>query len=56
MLLPGACTPQFHRVLVSLPSLSLRQVRAYAIPGGSEEIMLDLGMRQALKGAIRSRM
>ena len=27
-----------------------------AIPGGSEEIMLDLGMRQALKGAIRARM
>jgi len=26
-----------------------REVRAYAIPGGSEEIMLDLGMRQATK-------
>ncbi|KAF5115037.1 hypothetical protein DV454_002577 [Geotrichum candidum] len=26
-----------------------REVRAYAIPGGSEEIMLDLAMRQALK-------
>ena len=26
-----------------------REVRAYAIPGGSEEIMLDLGMRQSLK-------
>ncbi|CAO3634529.1 unnamed protein product [Cunninghamella blakesleeana] len=26
-----------------------REVRAYAIPGGSEEIMLDLGVRQALK-------
>jgi len=26
-----------------------RDVRAYAIPGGSEEIMLDLGVRQALK-------
>lgn len=26
-----------------------REVRAYAIPGGSEEIMLDLGMRMALK-------
>ncbi|KAH8923526.1 acyl-CoA dehydrogenase NM domain-like protein [Atractiella rhizophila] len=26
-----------------------REVRAYAIPGGSEEIMLDLGMRQAVK-------
>ena len=23
-----------------------REVRAYAIPGGSEEIMLDLGVRQ----------
>ncbi|OQO12592.1 hypothetical protein B0A48_02054 [Cryoendolithus antarcticus] len=26
-----------------------RDVRAYAIPGGSEEIMLDLSMKQALK-------
>ncbi|CEP09878.1 hypothetical protein [Parasitella parasitica] len=26
-----------------------REVRAYAIPGGSEEIMLDLGVRQSLK-------
>lgn len=26
-----------------------REVRAYAIPGGSEEIMLDLGVRQALR-------
>jgi len=26
-----------------------REVRAYAIPGGSEEIMLDLGVRQAIK-------
>lgn len=26
-----------------------REVRAYAIPGGSEEIMLDLGVRQATK-------
>eukprot|EP01115_Flamella_aegyptia_P001064 TRINITY_DN11650_c0_g1_i2.p1 TRINITY_DN11650_c0_g1~~TRINITY_DN11650_c0_g1_i2.p1 ORF type:complete len:199 (+),score=101.98 TRINITY_DN11650_c0_g1_i2:2-598(+) len=26
-----------------------REVRAFAIPGGSEEIMLDLGIRQALK-------
>lgn len=26
-----------------------REVRAYAIPGGSEEIMLDLGMRQSIK-------
>lgn len=26
-----------------------REVRAYAIPGGSEEIMLDLTMRQSLK-------
>jgi len=24
-----------------------REVRAYAIPGGSEEIMLDFGIRQA---------
>lgn len=28
-----------------------REVRAYAIPGGSEEIMLDLSMRQSLKVA-----
>ncbi|KAF9401248.1 hypothetical protein BGX21_002269 [Mortierella sp. AD011] len=28
-----------------------REVRAYAIPGGSEEIMLDLGMRQSIKVA-----
>merc|ERR550514_1474944 len=26
-----------------------REVKAYAIPGGSEEIMLDLGIRQAMK-------
>ena len=26
-----------------------RDVRAYAIPGGSEEIMLDLSIRQALR-------
>lgn len=26
-----------------------RDVRAYAIPGGSEEIMLDLSIRQSLK-------
>ena len=26
-----------------------REVRAFAIPGGSEEIMLDLGVRQALR-------
>ncbi len=26
-----------------------REVRFYAIPGGSEEIMLDLSVRQALK-------
>jgi len=29
-----------------------REVRAYAIPAGSEEIMLDLGIRQALKGKL----
>ncbi|KAH7322772.1 acyl-CoA dehydrogenase [Stachybotrys elegans] len=28
-----------------------REVRAYAIPGGSEEIMLDLSMRQSLRVA-----
>jgi len=26
-----------------------REVRAFAIPGGSEEIMLDLGVRMAVK-------
>ena len=26
-----------------------RDVRAYAIPGGSEEIMLDLSIRQAMR-------
>ena len=26
-----------------------REVRAYSIPAGSEEIMLDLGIRQAIK-------
>ena len=26
-----------------------REVRGYAIPAGSEEIMLDLGIRQAVK-------
>jgi alkylation response protein AidB-like acyl-CoA dehydrogenase len=31
-----------------------REVRAYAIPAGSEEIMLDLGIRQALKGAAKT--
>ncbi|KAG1202035.1 hypothetical protein G6F70_002639 [Rhizopus microsporus] len=29
-----------------------REVRAYAIPGGSEEIMLDLGVRQAISKAM----
>ena len=28
-----------------------REVRAYAIPGGSEEIMIDLGIRQSVKVA-----
>ncbi|KAG0054774.1 hypothetical protein BGZ83_010450 [Gryganskiella cystojenkinii] len=28
-----------------------REVRAFAIPGGSEEIMLDLGMRESIKVA-----
>jgi alkylation response protein AidB-like acyl-CoA dehydrogenase len=28
-----------------------REVRAYAIPGGSEEVMLDLAVRQAMKDA-----
>lgn len=29
-----------------------REVRAYAIPGGSEEIMLDLGIRQAVRAKL----
>jgi len=33
-----------------------REVRAYAIPGGSEEIMLDLGIRQAMKMYSKSKM
>jgi alkylation response protein AidB-like acyl-CoA dehydrogenase len=33
-----------------------REVRAYAIPGGSEEIMLDFGMRHALKNAMKSKL
>jgi alkylation response protein AidB-like acyl-CoA dehydrogenase len=28
-----------------------REVRAYAIPAGSEEIMLELGVKQAVKNA-----
>jgi alkylation response protein AidB-like acyl-CoA dehydrogenase len=31
-----------------------REVRALAIPGGSEEIMLDLGIRQASKQYAKS--
>jgi len=30
-----------------------REVRAYAIPGGSEEIMLDLAVKMAIKEAIK---
>lgn len=33
-----------------------REVRAYAVPGGSEEIMLDLAVRQAMKDAKSSRL
>ena len=33
-----------------------REVRAYAIPGGSEEIMLDLAVRQAMKDAKLSKL
>jgi len=33
-----------------------RDVRAYAIPGGSEEILLDLGVRQAVKQMNKSRL
>eukprot|EP00743_Colponemidia_sp_Colp-15_P000779 GILK01000860.1.p1 GENE.GILK01000860.1~~GILK01000860.1.p1 ORF type:complete len:565 (+),score=65.12 GILK01000860.1:52-1695(+) len=31
-----------------------REVRAYSIPGGSEEIMLDLGVRMAIKRVMKS--
>ena len=33
-----------------------REVRAYAIPGGSEEIMIDLAVRQAMKDAKLSKL
>lgn len=33
-----------------------REVRAFAIPGGSEEIMLDLGVRQALRQAATNKL
>jgi len=32
-----------------------REVRANAVPGGSEEVLLDLAARQALQGAARAR-
>jgi len=33
-----------------------REVRAYSIPGGSEEIMMDFGVRQAVKQASQSKL
>ena len=39
-----------HRVRPQVERL-YREVRAYAIPGGSEEILLDLAVRQAIKDA-----
>jgi len=33
-----------------------REVRAYAVPGGSEEILLDLGIRQAMKQAAKAKL
>jgi hypothetical protein len=33
-----------------------REVRAYAVPGGSEEILLDLSVRQALKAAQKAKL
>ena len=30
-----------------------REVRAYAIPGGSEEIMLDFAVRQAVRASAK---
>jgi len=33
-----------------------REVRAYSIPAGSEEIMLDLGVRQAMKQLSRAKL
>ena len=33
-----------------------REVRGYAIPGGSEEVLLDLGVRQAVKQYERAKM
>ena len=33
-----------------------REVRAYAVPGGSEEILLDLSVRQSLKAAQKAKL
>lgn len=33
-----------------------REVRAYAIPGGSEEILLDLGVRQNVRKAMGAKL
>ena len=33
-----------------------REVRAYAVPGGSEEVLLDLAVRQGMKAATRAKM
>ena len=43
----GASYTRGRRGRVAPPSR--RRRRAYAIPGGSEEIMMDLGIRQAMK-------
>ena len=33
-----------------------REVRAYAIPGGSEEVLLDLGVRQNVRKAMGAKL
>jgi alkylation response protein AidB-like acyl-CoA dehydrogenase len=45
-----ACQALLMRSLLQVERL-YREVRAYAIPGGSEEIMIDLAVRQAMKDA-----
>ena len=42
---------QTANLILFLPQVErlYRDVRAYAIPGGSEEIMLDLSIRQSMR-------
>jgi hypothetical protein len=36
--------------------LTLLSLARHAVPGGSEEILLDLGIRQAMKAATKAKM